>query len=141
MNWSGKSLDVRQVQTWLNAPESDLCEHVAAQPALAFALLKEDDSFGPVVRAVVCKDCDARHEEDEAAQLRTCQDCHTAVRAEAGLEWRWYDFYAAQGDEALFLCLGCWKAPKHQARRARDREDEAEEFGPSTRDLDEEDDS
>lgn len=137
MNWSGRSFDARQVQTWLNALESDLCEHVQADRSLAFALLKEDDSFGPVVRAVVCKDCDARHQDDDDDRLRTCQDCHTAVRAVAGREWRCYDFYAPQGDEPTFLCTACWKAPKHQGRMAQDRADEAEEFGPSPRDLDE----
>jgi hypothetical protein len=36
-------------------------------------------------------------------------------------EWRWYDFYAAQGDEPYYICSLCWELPKHQTRMSNDR--------------------
>ena len=43
-------------------------------------------------------------------------------------QWRWYDFYAPQGDEPLEICKCCWEAPKHQERMLRDRQNEDAEY-------------
>jgi len=34
--------------------------------------------------------------------------------------WRWFDFYAPQGDEELPVCSTCWNEPKHKQRLAED---------------------
>jgi hypothetical protein len=65
---------------------------------------------------------------EERERLHTCGDCLKDVPAREGDTWRWYDFYAAQGDEELFLCIPCWQAPRHQQRLAADRAAEKEEF-------------
>lgn len=51
------------------------------------------------------------------------------VKRKDGAEWRWYDFYAPQGDEAPFICFACRALPKHLARVARDDADRRAEFG------------
>jgi hypothetical protein len=35
--------------------------------------------------------------------------------------WKWYDFYAAQGDEPLLLCKECRNGERHKKRVAEDR--------------------
>jgi len=45
-----------------------------------------------------------------------------------GFNWKWYDFYAAQGDEPLRICYACQKLAKHKTRVRRDREDYNAEF-------------
>lgn len=43
------------------------------------------------------------------------------------ISWRWYDFYAAQGDEPLTVCKECLVKPKHVSRVKKDRADAAAE--------------
>jgi len=88
----------------------------------------EDDSFGPVGRFVMCEPCyKAKHDEDE--EMTFCHDCKKTEKAKETIKWRWYDFYAEQGDEALVICRECWKAPRHQDRMANDRAERDEEDG------------
>jgi hypothetical protein len=56
-NTNSTSFRTQEVSRWLEDDRSDLCQHVRADQMVAYAVLKEDDSFGPVVRMVVCKDC------------------------------------------------------------------------------------
>ena len=110
----------------------EACEHVEAGEPVA-AVLCEDDSFGPVARFGVCAACLRRHNEEEAERLVTCYDCGQAKPAREVRMWKWYDFYAAQGDKPLPVCRECLKGPAHRARVAQDREDleweEAQRFG------------
>lgn len=121
--------DPPRVQRWLADPASDLCEHVEADHAQAFSVRGEDDSFGPVCRAVLCRACNEQAQAEDDVEDVVCQDCHGHFPRRETRAWRWYDFYAAQGDEEVILCLECWRAPRHQQRMAADRRAEAEELG------------
>jgi len=127
MNRLSTRRDPLFIQCWLKKDEGDKCMHVEKDATKAFAVHCEDDSFGPVLRNVVCEECFTKAEKASAEVLCTCSDCRKAVRAEDTREWRWFDFYAAQGDEPLVLCLGCWEAPKHLERMAEDRNSERSE--------------
>lgn len=58
-----------------------------------------------------------------------CCDCKTKIEPGTERKWRWYDFYAAQGDEPFIICAGCWDAPRHQWRMEQDRKDRMDELG------------
>jgi hypothetical protein len=105
------------------------CEHVEQDISLAYAVRMERDGFGPVGSCVCCKECDAKADEAEDNEERVCDDCKQTVKQKDGGEWKWYDFYAAQGDTPLFICNCCRKLPKHQHRIAKDSADYNAEFG------------
>jgi len=107
----------------LPIPEDyDRCEHVEADPKCAYILFKEDDSFGPVMRHVDCKACAEKAFAEEAEKVYTCNDCKKQFKQKDLTTWKWYDFYAAQGDEPLLLCKECRKGEKHKKRVAEDRD-------------------
>lgn len=125
MNWfvtvniGGQSTDVKKRQ----AEQDSSCGHVQKDPSLAVANLKEMDTFGPVGTHVVCAECYDQHLAAKGEETHVCKDCGQVHKASAGIAWRWYDFYAAQGDVALRICNPCRLLPKHQERVRRDRED------------------
>lgn len=69
------------------------------------------------------------HKKPESFEVRPlrdyeivrCNDCKQDKFKYLTGEWRWYDFYAPQGDEALIICDCCWKLTRHQRRLAEDR--------------------
>lgn len=126
MSWNSRSYDKKQIQFWTHDPQGEPCEHVAAGEE-GVALLKEDDSFGPVLRVVVCCACLDEADRAEAERVDTCDDCHALKPMSEIQEWRWYDFYAPQGDEPLLICDACRELPKHQERVRRDRAEREEE--------------
>lgn len=99
---------------------ADRCPHVEADPSLAVRTLGEQDSFGPVHRYVVCAACSAQAHAQRMEEKYTCEDCGKAFPLKDGIRWRWYDFYEAQGDEALPICNACRVLPKHRDRMKRD---------------------
>lgn len=105
------------------------CEHVEADPNLVAYVRYEKDSFGPVSSHAVCEACDKLADEEEGNEIHTCTDCKQDKPLKEGVLWKWYDFYAAQGDEPLFVCNCCKKEPKHLQRVAADRRAYDEEFG------------
>lgn len=131
MNWFTHRViagnPTNQLQAHLS--EEGGCEHVENDINLAHALRREMDSFGPVSSFVYCKACDEAIEEGEGNEERHCHDCKQPVKKKDGVEWRWYDFYAPQGDEPLFVCNGCRDKEPHQNRVRRDREDRDAELG------------
>lgn len=130
MNWfttsdiSGRSVEAKKEL----AEEDSCCEHVEQDPSVAVACMRENDSFGPVSTYVCCQACLDKAEEAEGEEEVVCDDCQKTVKKKNSYEWKWYDFYAAQGDEPLVICDDCRKAPKHQARIKKDREDCEEEM-------------
>ena len=128
MNWQSEKHGPDALRWALADDRSDLCEHVEVNRTQAYAVLCEDDCSGLVVRYVVCVSCYAAHEQEEGSRIRRCCDCHKDVQQKEGGEWRWYDFYAAQGDEPMFLCDVCRRLPRHLERRRRDLEDYQEEM-------------
>jgi len=133
MNSLSTKRDSRSIKACLADNRSDFCEHVEESKETAYAVFCEDDSFGPVGRRVVCKDCHDRAIGADNCSLVRCQDCCKDVTKSDTREWRWYDFYAAQGDEPRVICNECWKAPKHVARMDDDDDSYDEEMGRNKR--------
>lgn len=105
------------------------CEHVEKDLNLATTLRSEVDSMGPVSTYLCCDACDAKAEEAEGNEEVGCDDCKNIVKRKDGIEWKWYDFYAAQGDEPYFICNTCRYLEKHRNRVAKDQADYDLEFG------------
>ena len=128
INWMSKTFGKKQLAFILEKEADSMCEHVEKDQGLAYASFNEDDSFGPVCRHVVCKPCYEKELEQEREEMVTCYDCHQKVKAGDTIQWKWYDFYAPQGDEALTICSLCQEKEKHKTRVAQDRADaEAED--------------
>lgn len=125
MNWLGETSDLKR---WLKDDCSERCEHVDSDPGTAYSVFTEDDSFGPVLRYIVCRPCYEKAKQEKNDEKHVCHDCGKSVRWAEGNTWKWYDFYAEQGDQPMFLCFACYDAPKHQDRMARDREEERKEL-------------
>ena len=119
MNWIVKSF--RKVnQDDLDADFA--CEHVKAGDSAH--VNQERDSFGIVGQAVLCDACHEAAEEAEGEETDFCYDCGQEKKIKDVIYWRWYDFYAPQGDEPLCICDECKRKPKHINRIKRDREDQ-----------------
>lgn len=90
---------------WLADDRSDRCEHVEADHNTAYIVYCEDDSFGPLVRNVVCKSC---YDKDQAKPAWPgCQFCDEHRTNAEVSQWKWHDFYAPQGDEPYYVCDTC----------------------------------
>lgn len=105
------------------------CEHVEHNPELAYAVKRENDSFGVVGQYVVCQACDKKVDEEEGQVEHVCGDCKQTFKAKDGIAWKWYDFYAPQGDTPLMICNCCKVLPQHLGRVRQDQRDYDEEFG------------
>ena len=124
MNWFVKwSVDEKSID-----PRADLCPHVEEDVSKAFICHQETDSFGPVGQYVACKECNEELRKEEEEEKHHCRDCGNTVLMKNGRFWKWYDFYAPQGDEALFVCDECWTEPQHENRMERDNEEYHEEM-------------
>lgn len=119
MSWTSTRFDVDR---WLNDDRADRCEHVMNGTRLAYAVLCEDDSFGPLVRDVVCEACYDASREEEGSVIVVCHDCKERKPMRECFEWRWYDFYAPQGDEPYIICEECETKPAHLERVRRDND-------------------
>lgn len=128
MNWLSRTSDLHEIRALLSQPESDLCEHVKADPASAVALFKEDDTFGPVVRYICCATCRDQQIKEEGEEKIACQDCGTVYTRKEVIFWKWYDFYAPQGDEPLVICRPCAQATRHKLRVSQDAQARRDEL-------------
>jgi hypothetical protein len=131
MNWFTKRIIVSQSdeEKQKQLHHDGGCEHVEADISLAYANHREMDSFGTVGSWVCCKDCHEKAANAEGEETEVCRDCKTPTKRKEGFFWRWYDFYAAQGDEPVFVCNGCKDKPAHVERVRRDDADRAAEAG------------
>ena len=127
MNWMSKKTFPSEVSRWLGDARSHLCEHVESDKTIAVAVLCEDDSYGPLGRYCVCKECLAKANAEEAATMHFCRDCKTDKPRSEGIMWTPYDFYPPQGDEELFVCRLCWAGPIHNDRCELDRREQRED--------------
>lgn len=119
----------RATKTFTYLEESDYCDHCSATDlSKAVGYFYENDSCGPVFRHIVCEECRAVCQKAEDEQPVMCHDCKLTVLVKDTINWRWYDFYAAQGDEPLVICKDCQGKETHIKRVARDREDYLHEF-------------
>lgn len=125
MNWTVRRM-VTLTQKHIDEAD-EVCEHLKVGDQCYS--IGEQDSFGPVTRFYECAECHEKSLEEEEQELVFCNDCGKEHPRKETTEWRWYDFYAPQGDTPLTICDSCWKASKHQQRMARDAADEEREFG------------
>ena len=122
MNWFVHGQKQTITEEW------DHCEHLKVGDVAPY-MVGEQDSFGPVARMGMCKDCHEKHKAEQDAELVYCQDCGEQKPSKEVNEWRWYDFDQNQGDEARRVCDTCWSLDKHKARMERDAREYANEFG------------
>lgn len=131
MNWftkrniSGSSTDRKQELL----QQDGGCEHVEKDPSLAAYEYAENDSFGKVSSFVCCKECHEKREQEEGETTVVCHDCYLSKKKKDTIQWKWYDFMAKQGDEALTICSSCQQAEKHVQRVRNDEADRYEELG------------
>ena len=125
MNWYTTSyIASRSVEAKKRLAEEDgCCEHVEADPSCATYVRRENDSCGVVSSYVCCDACNEKAEKADDDELVTCFDCKQEVRKGDSIQWKWYDFYAPQGDEPLDICNNCRGKEKHLERLRRDRAD------------------
>jgi len=132
MNWFTKGIFRQDLSTKEKAQaivnkHDGCCEHVEADPMLAFGFTAENDSFGRETY-VMCRACWDEAEQEEDEEEHTCFDCKKKFKLKDGFLWKWYDFYAAQGDEPLPICNECAGKEKHLARRRKDAAERDEEL-------------
>ncbi len=108
--------------------ENDCCEHFTADASKLVVVSYENDSFGREGYGS-CQECYDKSLAVVEEETHTCTDCKKSVPLKDGLMWKWYDFYAPQGDEPLFVCNECRKLEKHRERLAKDARDYEWEFG------------
>ena len=125
MNWFVHSFPTADSKTIIN---DSACEHVEEGISPVYVVVTEQDSFGPVGETAFCEACFAKAKAEEAEEEVFCPDCKQNVKKADTRTWKWYDFYAPQGDEPLIICKECWLKPKHQSRMARDEEEREEEL-------------
>lgn len=129
MNWFTKSTVAARSLDEKNklVAEWGGCEHVVADPSLLVAVNYENDTFGKEGYCL-CKECNDQAVEEEMNESATCRDCHQSVKKKDGIEWKWYDFHAPQGDIPLFICNSCVPKERHQNRLAKDQADYEDEM-------------
>ena len=115
MNWIVHNQNKTVTEEW------DHCEHLSVGD-IAPQVVGEQDSFGPVARYGMCEACYETYLEEQGEEKEICHDCGESKFMKDMFEWRWYGFYAPQGDEPLIICDECGQKPKHVNRVRRDRE-------------------
>lgn len=124
MNWFTKTYASNMNESRKRAlvDEWGGCKHVAKDASLLHVVSYENDSFGKEGYCM-CKECDAQMRAELDAEEVVCEDCgKTYVRCET-ISWRWYGFYAPQGDEPLVICASCQDGETHKKRLERYRHD------------------
>lgn len=123
MNWfTSRSFAKSSNETKASFVEKhECCDHVLENPTVLYEDQMECDSFGSEHYGV-CEVCAKKAEDAYYDEEVVCDDCKQVFPRKETREWRWYDFYAPQGDEPLIVCEKCRHAEKHLTRVRRDRE-------------------
>ena len=129
MNWFtknivySKSLQARKdlIEAWGG------CEHCEEDPSKVYAVFYENDPWGREGHCL-CESCYDKAIEEEGEEILTCHDCGAEHPKKEMRIWRWYDFYAAQGDEPIIVCPKCRVAEKHIQRVRKDEADMNDEL-------------
>lgn len=133
--WFTDSSDEKRIKYAANL--EDCCEHVQEHPEMLYVITRENDSFGVVGEYGECQSCHAASQDAIDSEEVVCHDCGKTVCRSHTISWKWYDFYAPQGDEPMIICKDCRELPRHRNRVKQDRlEYEAEMFGDDSDDDD-----
>ena len=127
MNWYVHKVIGEVKQSDIDRALDGHCEHVTV--GMKVHLVGEQDSFGPVTRFLYCVECYNKAKEEEEEELVFCDDCGKEVPKKNTIEWKWYDFYAPQGDEPLTICNDCKAGEKHKKRVEDDKSKRDLEYG------------
>jgi len=125
MNWfTRENITTRSEDKKKELIEQDgACPHAEKDLNLAQVLRSEKDTWGPVSTYVCCFECDEKTSQQEQKEIVVCCDCSGSFEKSETIQWKWYDFYAPQGDQPMTICRGCRSKEKHQERVRKDRED------------------
>lgn len=115
MNWFVHGQKQTITEEW------DHCEHLEVGDVAPY-MVGEQDSFGPVARTGMCKECHDKYKAEQDEELEHCYDCGQEKPMKEIHPYRWYDFYAPQGDEPLMICDECSVKDKHKERVRKDDE-------------------
>jgi len=129
MNQLKTITDLDKVREMITNPHCEACDHVRENSELAVAIFTEKDSFGPLCWYAVCEECYQKTVKDEDAEVCACHQCKTVMTRGKLYAWKWYDFYAEQGDEPMLLCSTCRNSEQHKERVAEDRRHRKKELG------------
>ena len=126
MNWftNGSVRDQKHAERLFT--EGGGCEHVEKDISLAAYWSAENDSLGRETY-VYCKECWEKAQQEEDEEEECCFDCGKMFPRKDTIAYKWYGFYAPQGDEPLIICKDCKVLPKHLSRLARDRSEREED--------------
>lgn len=133
MNWFTKRhvghLSIEKKKETINDPSwGGNCEHVEKDSSKLYMISAENDPWGREDYGI-CEECANKLKETEDNEQVCCSDCKKMFPRKETITWKWYDFYAAQGDVPLTICNTCRTAEKHQTRVANDRADYMHEMG------------
>ena len=76
MSWNSERFGAAECKHWLNSPSGESCEHLkvpADKRPEPYAVFCEDDTFGTVLRNVVCEPC--YDKELDREHWEPCVDC------------------------------------------------------------------
>lgn len=121
MNWFVHDTNKTITEEW------EHCEHLEVGQSAPY-MVGEQDSFGPVARMGMCKECYDKYKEEQEEELEYCYDCGEKKPMKEIQRWTWHDFYPPQGDEPLLICDDCSVKDKHKNRVRRDNEAYEREF-------------
>ena len=142
MNWFTRSYvaghSLKRKKELLKDDIHEWCEHVEEDNSLLHSISRENDSFGHEAYGM-CEKCSDRMDEEIDNEEVFCIDCKGTFKRKDTFEWKWYDFYAAQGDEPDVICKDCRNKPKHLQRVRNDREDYNWEMGIEDNGYDDDD--
>lgn len=113
MSWEVNGINGSTDERW------DLCDHLEVGQVAPF-WAGENDSCGPVARYGMCAKCYEEHKEVQKEIEEICHDCGNEYPRSKVIFWKWYDFYAPQGDEPLVICDTCATKEKHKKRVRED---------------------
>lgn len=107
--------------------EGGNCEHLKKGDK-AFGQCGENDSFGSEAY-LMCEPCYEKFLVERKEEPTDCHDCKGEFPRSQTKHYKAYDTESIEAEKfRADICLGCWEAPRHQARLARDKEESSRDF-------------
>lgn len=107
--------------------EGGNCEHLKKGDK-AFGQCGENDSFGSEAY-LMCEPCYEKFLVERKEEPTDCHDCKGEFPRSQTKHYKAYDTESIEAEKfRADICLGCWEAPRHQARLARDKEESSRDY-------------